>query len=159
MYPSRITLLGVFSIICFMLSGCNDDRPLFDTPFVYILDEYGGSTSEVNSLATFVATYTVYLSSHTPNRDIVVDYDIIVGKGLVENVDYRIIPSSTSPLIFPNGVYQMAIRIEWLRNPTDDSKENTLQVVLTETSDDITIGMPGKTKRFSSHTITKKRHE
>lgn len=138
-----------------LLPGCNDDRPLFDEAYVFVTDEYGAEISEVNALSSFVAAYPVSISCRPWKEDLTLSYQIVAGNGLTEGIDYKVVPATASPLTFPNGVYQLAIRIEWLRNPVDETKDNTLQIILSEVSETLHIGMPGKAKRFATHTITK----
>lgn len=147
-------ILAVAVVSC--LSSCSDrpDLELHDY-FVAIKSENGAQTSQILSSSNqFAVSYPVNLVSVKRNTDLEVYYDFVVGDGLTEGVDF-ILPEERK-LVFSPGLYVRAIRILYLKREVDASKDNTIVIKLTGTSDkNVKIGYPGPSSRFSSHTITK----
>lgn len=87
-------------------------------------------------------------------EDVTVDYELVVGDGLQEGVDFRQV-SPGSSIVFPSGVYERPIRIEWLNHMIEAGKNNTVKIVLKSNSKNFTIGFPGPDHLNSEYTITK----
>ena len=147
--------LVLLIFIAFVATSCSNDKEPFDQPFVYITDDASGSSAKIDSEGTFVATYSIYLSSKAQHKDVVVEYDIIVGDGLIKDKDYKLISSTSSPVTFSPGIYVRPIRIEWLKNKVDVNKDNTFKIVLRSCSNGSTLGFPGPDRNHSEYLITK----
>ena len=144
----------ILILVTLMLNACGKDvMEPYDHPFIHIMKD-NLSTTTVAWNVNAVNTYSVYLSSKPLKEKLTVDFDIIVGNGLQEGVDYEIINKSRSLLFLP-GIYDMPIRIKWLPNPIDPTKDNTIKIVLLSNSMNLTIGMPGPDHLQSEFTITK----
>jgi hypothetical protein len=149
----------------FIFGGCDwHEEIYFDTPFASIFNTDGGTSSTVDSnfgkgVDSILSELklTISVSSARFTEPITVDYELIVGDGLTEGVDYRIQQSTASPLKFSVGTYTMPIRILWLKAPSPDtSKDNTLTIRLTGSSlDGMLMGYPGPSAKGSSFTFTR----
>ena len=141
-----------------MLTACSDrpDDLLFKSFFVSVADEAGSQASRVlSSSNNFVVTYYFSLVSEELKEPLTVNFDLQVGDGLKEGKDFTLQTQSRT-ITFDPGVYKKPFRINYLSNPVDDSKDNTIKIVITSASDpSITIGYPGPSAKFSTHTITK----
>ena len=154
----------VFSLIsAVLLCSCSDRVDVvFDTPFVSISDEAELNSSmmvdkDANNLLTSL-TVRLCVSNHYFTEPITVDYEMLVGDGLTEGVDFKVQPNTRSPLTFDPGNYTAPIRIIWLKNPAfDPDRKNTLTIVLTGSSlDGMVLGYPGPDALRSTFTFTKK---
>lgn len=158
MIKIKNVLLYSCLIVCTCLTACGDDGPeVFDQPFVRITAPNGTSSQVVLSNVRAVNTYTVYLSSRPVTDSLEVNYEIIVGDGLQEDVDYKVV-TTQNPLIFLPGIYDAPIRIRWLKNPVDPAKDNTVIIRLTGNSKGYTLGFPGP-DRVQSEVKIEKRNE
>lgn len=138
------------------LTACGDDGPeVFDQPFVRIVCPGGTSSQVVLSSARVVNTYTVFLSSRPVTDSLEVSYEIIVGDGLQEDVDYKVV-TSQNPLKFLPGIYDVPIRVRWLKHDVDPAKDNTLTIRLTGNSKGYTLGLPGPDHLQSQVTVEKR---
>lgn len=140
------------------LSSCSKNDPvIFDDAFIYVADRNGNAESTIDwDSQNYLGVYNVYLVSPKPKQDITVEYDLVVGDGLAEDVDYKLISSTKSPLYFARGIYMVPIRIEWLKHELDPAKNNSLRIVLRACSDpSVTIGKLGPNRLGNSYTITK----
>lgn len=148
-------------IICLLAAAfavsCKDhDDVVFGDYFVSIKDEAGMSAGIVSQTSNnFVTTYYVYMTAPLSDHDISVAYDVEVGAGLQEGVDFRIQSTTVSPLVFAPGTDRMPIRIVWLRHALDPDADNTVTLRLTSCSEGYGIGYPGPQRKFSTYTITK----
>jgi hypothetical protein len=125
------------------LTACGDDGPeVFDQPFVRIATEAGASQTVVQTDVKAVNTYPVYLSARAQRENLEVSYEIVVGDGLQEGVDFQVV-TTENPLVFLPGIFTMPIRIRWMEHPVDASKDNTLTIRLTGCSRGFTLGFPG----------------
>lgn len=146
-----LSFLGVLAT----LTGCNEDREtVVNPPFVYFMLEDGTSQTVVNSDVNAINTYYVYLSAEAQKRALEVNYEVIVGNGLTEGVDYLFLTPGKS-LTFQPGVYDMPIRIKWLPNPVSTDKDNSLTIRLTGSSRNYTLGVPGPDHKNKELIITK----
>ncbi len=147
------------AIVSALLSSCDSTKPLmfttFDTPFIYIESEEGARETRMADNVSDEKTYYIYMSTKALDRKVQVRYEIIAGDGLTEGVDYEISPSSTNPVSFNPGRYVAHMRIIWKSHAVDPAKDNTLRIVLTENSENFTMGYPGPDKYNIEHKITR----
>ena len=151
--------IAIFLMLFVGLVSCSVNDPIvFDGAFVYIVDESGQASSEVSWEGDKnMVTYNLNLVCPGDFNDVIVYYELIVGDGLKEGVDFRQISSTASPILFPKGIYTMPIRIEWLRHEIDPNKDNTLTISITGCDDKrVTLGKPGPDKIGKNYIITKK---
>ena len=140
--------------------GCADQEgEWFDQPFVRIATDTGQSSTVVLTNVRNVNAYTVYLSSRpmAETDSVTVSYEIVVGDGLQEGVDYQVV-TKQNPLVFLPGIYDAPIRVRWLRNPVDPTKDNTLTIRLTGNSKNYTLGYPGP-DHVQSQVVIEKRND
>ena len=141
-----------------MLSGCNrQEFEGFDTPFVRIVTETGTSSVVVLSNVNNINTFLVTLSAPLLTEPLTVNYEVIVGDGLQEGVDYERITQGNS-LVFAPGVFDMPIRIKWLSHAIDPTKDNTIRIRLKDADRNISIGQPG-TNGVQSELLIEKKNE
>jgi hypothetical protein len=149
------------NIICsifvlLMAGGCAEEDKPFDSPFIYLTDKFGGTSATMDSGAKYTSTYYMRLSSKTLTDELIVNYDLVVGEGLVKGLDYTIVDSTASPLKFKSGVYEKVIQVNWLPHAVISSKDNSLTISLTSTNQpEINLGRPGPGKLGSIYKITK----
>ena len=139
-----------------LLSSCKKDEP-YDHPFVYVIqadDAAYAATSTVSTQATVVRTYNICLSSKELTENLVVDYSFTVGDGLKAGVDFERVTTGNQ-IVFVPGVYSMPIRIRWLPNAVDASKDDSVTIRIENTSLGFTIGFPGPDQLSRQHTIRK----
>lgn len=151
------SLLSYGLCACLSAVSCSDRTDItFKDFFVCIKDESGGATSVVNSQSDqFVATYYISLVSTERDTPLTVDYDITVGNGLREGVDF-VLQSESRSVTFQPGVYSRPVRINFLRRTVDPTRDNTLTLTLTGTSDpSLLLGYPGPSHYYSRHVVTK----
>lgn len=154
MKANRIIIFLSLIGMVFILSCEKNENPTYHLKFVHIMDNNASETT-VSSRANTVGTYNVYLSSKETKEPVTVTYEIVIGNGLVENIDYEILTKGNT-LTFLPGIYDMPIRIQWLSNPIDKSKDNTIEIKLISTDhQDFSVGMPGPDKVQSKFKITK----
>lgn len=147
-----------YFIICFisimLLSACGKDPvERYDNPFISITHN-GSSSVSVSTEGTFIGIYNIYLSSGMLKEDLTVTYEITIGDGLTEEIDYELLTTGNQ-LVFPTGVYEMPIYIRWLRHEVDETKDNTIRIRLISNSMDFTIGLPGPSGYQKQLIITK----
>lgn len=136
------------------LASCSkDDISVYDQPFVHI-NFNSLSTVNINSSRKDIVSYYVYLSSKPLEQDMQLDYSIVVGDGLQENVDFKII-TTEYPLVFPTGIYRRPIQIQWLEHEVDPTKNNTLTIKLNSNNLNIPIGLPGPDSNQSELVLNK----
>lgn len=125
------------------LCGCQTEEfEGFDMPFVKVTTTTGASQTVVLSNVNNINTYVVSVSSKMLTTALVVNYEIVVGDGLQEGVDYELVTTGNQ-LTFEPGIYDMPIRIKWLAHPVDETKDNTLTIRLTGNSQNLHLGVPG----------------
>ena len=125
------------------LCGCQTEEfEGFDMPFVKVTTTTGASQTVVLSNVNNINTYVVSVSSKMLTTALVVNYEIVVGDGLQEGVDYELVTTGNQ-LTFEPGIYDMPIRIKWLAHPVDETKDNTLTIRLTGNSQNLQLGVPG----------------
>jgi hypothetical protein len=141
-------LLAAFCTSC----GMNENPP-YDLKFFHIMVNET-SLVNVSSKANMIGTYNVYMSTPATNETVTLMYELIVGDGLTEGVDFRLLNTGNS-LTFLPGIYDMPIRIQWMANPVDPTKDNTLKIRLVSNDKGYAIGLPGPDHLQSVLTITK----
>lgn len=147
-------IIGVIGALSCLFSSCGlDENPEYDLKFVHIMVNESSSVN-VSAKANTIGTYNVYLSAPASNESVTVTYEVIVGNGLKEGVDYEL-QDKNNTLTFLPGIYDMPIRIRWMANPVDPSKDNTIKIRLISNDKGYTIGLPGPSKNQSELTITK----
>lgn len=149
----KIYIISVLGILLLFNSCGLDENPAYDLKFIHIMVNES-STVNVSHRANTIGSYNVYLSAPASNETVTVTYEIIVGDGLKEGVDYKLM-SNDNTLTFLPGIYDMPIRIQWMANPVDSSKDNTIKIKLISNDKGYTIGLPGPAKNQSELTITK----
>jgi hypothetical protein len=135
-----------------MSCGLDENEP-YDNAFIHIMKD-GTSSTKVTSRSNFVATYYVYLSSTPLDEILEVTYEIKAGDGLQAGRDYELITTGNK-LVFMPGIFDMPIRIKWLPNSIDPSKNNTLTISLISNNQNITMGLPGPDQLQKEFVITK----
>ena len=139
------------------LYSCDQEESVyFDEPFVRICTSTGESRTVGLSNVRNTNTYSVYLSSRPITDSLEVSYEVIVGNGLTEDVDYKVV-TTANPLVFLPGINDMPIRIRWLRNPVDPTKDNTVTIRLTGNSKGYNLGFPGP-DHVQSEVVIEKRN-
>lgn len=156
--------LGIF-MAALMCSGCEWHKDVyFNTPFAYIFDNAGGSTATIDSkfgkgvesvlteLKVSISVSEAYFS-----EPVSVEYEVVAGNGLKEGIDYKIQPSTASPLTFSPGTYTLPVRIMWLKTDSpDSSKDNSLTIRLSGSSvDEMELGYPGPSHKGQAFVFTK----
>lgn len=142
----------VFTALLCTSCGLNENPP-YDLKFFHIMVNEASSVT-VSAKANMVGTYNVYMSAPATNETVTVTYEVIVGDGLKEGVDYRLLNKENS-LTFLPGIYDMPIRIQWMPNPVDPAKDNTIKIRLISNDKGYSIGLPGPAQNQSVLTITK----
>lgn len=154
-------VISLFLGVSALLSSCEKHQEVyFDTPFVTISDENRISSSQnidknANNLLTELWVDMV-ISEAKFTEDITVEYDLSIGDGLKEGVDFVIQGSTLSPLIFKKGKTSLPIRILWKKAPFNPEKDNSLTITLVSSSlEEMVIGYPGPSAIRSKFTFTK----
>lgn len=142
------------SSLIFLLTSCGlDELPEYDLKYIHIMMNESSETT-VSWRANTIGTYNVYLSTPAFKESVTVTYEIIVGDGLKEGVDYKIL-SQGNTLTFLQGIYDMPIRIQWFSNTIDPSKDNTIKIKLISNDKGYSVGLPGPDQNQSEFTIRK----
>lgn len=135
--------LYIFVIMVCLFSSCTtDEKDPFDESFIHIMSDTGASEIVVGSDVNNINTYSIYLSSKSLSENVVVTYEITVGNGLKNGVDYELLTKGNA-LTFLPGIYDMPIRIQWKPNRVDEAKDNTITIRLVENNLGLTMGLPG----------------
>ena len=152
----NILIINCLLILSVAFSSCSlEEHDPYDLKFIHIMDKNASSIT-VSSKANTISTYNVYLSAPASEitENVNVQYEIIVGNGLKEGVDYKLLTADRT-LTFLPGIYDMPIRIQWISHPVDPTKDNTLKIVLVSNDKGYSIGLPGPDHNQSEFTITK----
>lgn len=156
----KIVKIAMIVLAATALWGCYEEPQPLDKPFVYIGDEAGGSKADVGSQATITKELFVNLSCKRFTEPIVVHYDVIVGDGLKEGVDFVIQSTTKSPLTFKPGTYELPVRVQFKKSENfDATKDNTVTFALKSVESNIGefyIGFLGPDHLRSSYVFTKK---
>ena len=149
---NKYILLSLITILI-TLSSCTREKVIFTEPFFFISD-HGAANTTISAKAEVMREYKVVLSSETLTEDVTLDYSIKAGDGLVEGKDFEIV-TTEKPIVFYPGIFHSYIRILWLNNAIDLSKDNSLTITLENNSKNFTLGYPGPDKLYGKHIITK----
>lgn len=149
----------IINIVCLCLSifvttSCNKEllKP-YDHPFFYIhVDQ--SSLINVQSTRNEMVNYKVFFSTKMQYEPVTLKYDILVGDGLREGVDFELVNTSKD-LVFKPGFFEMPITIRWISNPIDATKDNSITIKLLSNDKDITVGLPGPDKNQTELKIVK----
>lgn len=146
----------ICTFITSFLFSCNkSDLEIRQHKFIHIMDRES-STATVSTQSNSIGTYNIYLSA--PTREfmdsVVVEYKIMVGDGLTEGVDYQIINKSNL-LTFLPGIYSMPVRIRWIANPIEATKDNSITIELVSNNKNYILGLPGPSQNQKSFKIIK----
>lgn len=157
----RVIKIAMIVLAATVLWGCYQEPQPLDKPFVYIQDEAGGGSATISAQGNnILSELNVSLSCKKFTEPIVVHYDVIVGDGLKEGVDFTIQSTTKSPLTFKPGTYKLPVRVQWKRNDNfDATKDNTLTLELKSVESNIGefyIGYLGPDRLFSKYVFTKK---
>ncbi len=145
----------IATLLLLMFSSCDKDETVYMTePYVWLKSESGLSNIVVKSDVKNINTYSVVLSATQQKENLTVNYEILVGNGLQQGVDFEMVTEGNSLTLLP-GIFDMPIRIRWLPHKVDPSKDNTLTIKLTGNSKNYCIGMPGPDHLNSSIRIEK----
>lgn len=146
-------IVSVVFIASVLISCSKDAFPLFDEPFVHIMQNDLAAV-EVSTSRRDVVQYYIYFSPANIHSELRVEYTITAGDGLQEGRDYEII-TQENPLAFPPGITQRPIQIRWIDHAVDPDKDNTLRITLTGVNLDVNIGLPGPDNNQREFLITK----
>lgn len=131
---------------------------IYDHPYVFVKYANDAGMSETSSVLSMsnnlVRSYNFCLSSKTPEEPITVYYEIAVGDGLTEGVDYVLMDEGNS-VTFEPGTFVVPISIKYLRRKVDKTQDNTLTIRITGSDPVMDIGVPGSTPKNAFHTIKK----
>lgn len=155
----KIVKIAMIVLAATALWGCYEEPQPLDKPFVYIMDESGGGKMDISAQGNnILSELFVHLSCRKFNEPIKVYYEVIVGDGLKEGVDFTIQSTTKSPLTFKNYDPQ-PIRISWKRSENlDPTKDNTVTFAITNVESELGefhIGYLGPDKFFSKYVFTK----
>ncbi|MBP3383531.1 MAG: hypothetical protein J6K78_06435 [Tidjanibacter sp.] len=157
----QILKIAMIVLAATALWGCYEEPQPLDKPFVYIMDENGGGSATISATGNNISSELfVHLSCRKFNEPIQVYYDVIVGDGLKEGVDFVIQSTTKSPLTFKNYDPQ-PIRISWRKTDNfDPTKDNTVTFAIrsVESSEigEFHLGYLGPDRLFNSYVFTKK---
>ena len=161
----HILKIAMIVLAATALWGCYQEPQPLDNPFVYITtasaEGYPNTqTRDEISAQSNNLTYELYvwLSTKAFVEDIVVEYEVVVGDGLKEGVDFVVQKSAASPMTFKPGTYKLPLRISWRKTENlDPTKDNTVTFRLTRCSrSDFTLGLLGPDALCREFVFTKK---
>lgn len=137
-----------------LYTGCHINEMKVFEDYYMAFDTSKSSSTTVNEAGEFSGNYVIHFCTVRRDGPVSVTVEVIPGDGLKENVDYRVM---TQPVVtFAPGVYDKTFIVEWLPNPIDASKDNSLTLRLKECSDaSVILGMPGPDENFRSVRIYK----
>ncbi|MGM9768244.1 MAG: hypothetical protein ACI3Z0_07270 [Candidatus Cryptobacteroides sp.] len=137
-----------------LLCGCDINDFKQFTDYYMAFDTSKSSTTTVNEAGEFAGSYNIHFCTVKRDEAVTVTVEVIPGDGLCENVDYKVVTSSS--IKFAPGVYDKTFVIQWLPHVLDASKDNTLTLRLFDCSDpSVTLGVPGPDEGFRSLKIYK----
>jgi hypothetical protein len=146
---------SIFALAVLILSACGmDETEPYDVRYIHIMKDEASTTS-VNVKANSVASYYVYLSSALALDTVEVVYQMNVGNGLQEGLDFKRVTTSDTLQFLP-GIFAMPVRIQWLPNQNLDwSNDNSIKIALVSNNKGYAIGFPGPMHNQSVLTINK----
>lgn len=138
-----------------IFSSCNKSEDiLFDTSFISLETINSSSAGPINTDQEFIGEYKIYLNSSPLTNNLEVNYEIELGDGLVAGRDFELLTKSNTLILYP-GIYDMSIRIKWLRtcvrddndviisDSLDDTKDTSLTIRLVSNTANLPMGYPG----------------
>lgn len=139
--------------------GCHKfEYKVYDNPYIFIAEEGDATYMETSRVSSrknnLVKIYDVYFSTKAVDYPVTVTYEIVVGDGLQQGLDFTL-DTPGSSLTFEPGTYVKPIQITFLKNTVTSGKDNTISIKLTGADRDVTIGIPGAEPHNVSHIITK----
>ena len=147
----KITVLPLLLLI----SSCGKEEfEPYNNPFFHIMVDNKG-TVEVLANRKDAVDYKVYLSAELQFDPIDVEYEITVGNGLKEGVDFDLITKGAK-LTFPQGIFERPITIQWKESILDPAKDNRIIIRLISNTKNYTMGLPGPDQLQRQLIITKK---
>lgn len=149
----NIIKLAILPLL-FLVASCKDEFKPYNHPYFHIMVGEK-STVEVLSDRKDRVDYKVYLSSELHFDPIDVQYQITIGNGLKEGVDFDLITKGNS-LTFPAGIFERPITIQWKESVLDPTKDNRIIIRLISNSKNYTMGLPGPDELQRQLVITKK---
>ncbi|MDR2627669.1 MAG: hypothetical protein LBC40_06520 [Dysgonamonadaceae bacterium] len=154
---ARYLIAGCLFVFSCLFCACGlDEQEPYNHPFIRITNDNGQTVFEIDRNADYTATYYIYLSSAPLKENLTVRYEIIVGNGLTEGLDYEVINRSRD-IVFLPGIYDMPVRIHWLPNENlEETKDNSLTIRLISNSMNFTMGLPGPDQLQQKVIITKR---
>lgn len=152
LYPLLIAALT-------LSAGCGKlEYKVYDNPYIFIAEAGDATYMETSRVSArrndLVKIYNVYFSTKAVDCPVTVNYEIIVGSGLKEGLDFTLDTPGGS-LVFAPGTYVMPIQITYLKNSITSGNDNTITIKLTGADRNVTLGIPGEGNHNVSHTITK----
>lgn len=148
-------LYSILVLQLIIFSSCSKSEDiLFDTPFISLEPINSSSAGPINSDQEFIAEYKIYLNSSPLANNLEVNYEIELGDGLVAGRDFELLTKSNTLIFYP-GIYDMSIRIKWLRtcvrddndviisDSLDDTKNTSLTIRLVSNTENLAMGYPG----------------
>ena len=144
----------VFLPALMLISSCKKEFTPYETPFFHINVD-NKATVEVLANRKDVVDYKVYLSAELQFDPITVQYEVIVGNGLLEGRDFDLITKGTT-LNFAQGIFERPITIAWKEVTLDPTKDNTIRIRLVSNSKNFTMGLPGPDQLQRELIITRK---
>lgn len=159
MRKALLHILAVVTAFSGLVSCVPDEYPEPYTSYAYLADGTGSSSAVIsNQEEKLVSSLSVTISIDMEDfkSPISVYYDLKVGNGLKEGVDFELDKKTSSPIVFKPGSFSMPLNITWFRNPDlDPAKDNSLEVKLTGSDmSSMKMGQPGGYK--SSFVFTKR---
>jgi len=151
-YLALAALLVLPAIL--LISSCKKEVTPYKTPFFHINVD-NKNTVEVLSNRKDIVDYKVYLSAELQFDPITVQYEVIVGNGLLAGRDFDLITTGTT-LNFAPGIFERPITIAWKQSTLDPSKDNTIRIRLVSNSKNYIMGLPGPDQLQRELIITKK---
>ena len=95
-----------------LLCGCDINDLKQFTDYYMAFDISRSSTTTVNEAGEFAGSYSIHFCTAKRDETVSVNVEVIPGDGLRENVDYKVITSTS--VKFAPGVYDKTFTIQWL---------------------------------------------
>jgi hypothetical protein len=153
-YIKNIIKLGVLPLLL-LISSCSKEEVVpYNNPFFHIMVDNKGAV-EVLANRKDKVDYKVYLSAELQFEPIDVQYQVTIGNGLTEGVDFDLITKGNK-LTFPQGIFERPITIQWKESVLDPVKDNRIIIRLISNTKNYTMGLPGPDELQRQLIITKK---
>lgn len=145
-------ILTIITIIT--VCSCNKFT-MYDGPACFYFDTDKSSTTSINELGEFEAEYYVHYIGEYASQTNTVTFSVTPGDGLHEGLDYKV-NTPDGKLSFLPGFTDLAIRIKWLPNSIDKTKDNSVTINLESVDNpDAVIGLPGPAQNNKSIKLIK----